>query len=204
MATNSRIQSLYTLIAVILLVAMGVFAFYLVKSLLSALKNLPADTAVPLIVALIAGLVSVISMLIAKRLEIRMAIMREQREKKIPIYEQFMSFLLKDIVSDPGKEEAILRKQTVEFMQEFTPKLIVWGSDEVIKSYSNFRIAAMNLATEKDPKVLASSMILMENLFKSMRKDLGHSNKKIQTGDVLRLFINDIDKHLDGITKDKP
>jgi hypothetical protein len=36
-------------------------------------------------------------------------------------------------------------------------------------------------------------MFLIEDVMFAIRKDLGHGNKRLTQGDVLALFINDID-----------
>ena len=70
--------------------------------------------------------------------------------------------------------------------------VILWGSDEVIHSTSiwMFHLRTQNGDTDK----IHASIQEMEELLKLIRKDLGHSNKKIQTGDILRMFINDYDE----------
>jgi hypothetical protein len=41
-----------------------------------------------------------------------------------------------------------------------------------------------------------NAMFLYEALIFSIRRDLGHRNKGLVTGDILALFVNDIDQHL--------
>ena len=39
-------------------------------------------------------------------------------------------------------------------------------------------------------------MLLYESLILAIRKDLGHKNKGLVAGDILALFLNDIEEHL--------
>lgn len=40
------------------------------------------------------------------------------------------------------------------------------------------------------------SMFQLEELLKEIRKDLGHTNRGLQKGDILRLVVNDIDDYI--------
>jgi hypothetical protein len=90
--------------------------------------------------------------------------------------------------------EPLSEKDIVKYMSKFTESLILWGSEEVITSYRTFRKVFMN-------RTLNSSLTLeeiniLENLLLTIRKDMGHNNKNLQQGDILSLFINDIDEVL--------
>jgi hypothetical protein len=64
--------------------------------------------------------------------------------------------------------------------------------EDVIKSYYRFRNTAVE--TEDSPSV--NILFEYENLLCNIRKDLGHKDKSIKRGDILRLFITDINKYL--------
>ncbi len=70
---------------------------------------------------------------------------------------------------------------------------MIWGSDSVIKKWSKFR----QLSSDPDKvKTTYQSMILLENLLKEIRKDIGYNGGKLDEGELLGLFINDIKKEL--------
>ena len=46
-------------------------------------------------------------------------------------------------------------------------------------------------------------MFQTEKIFYAIRHDLGHKNKNLERGDILRLFINDIDEVLEKIKDSK-
>ena len=39
-------------------------------------------------------------------------------------------------------------------------------------------------------------MFAMEEVYRAIRKDLGHDDNRLKKGDILGLFVNDIDKYL--------
>lgn len=49
-----------------------------------------------------------------------------------------------------------------------------------------------------------STLFLFEDVLFSLRGDIGHSNKGLSQGDLLALFVNDIDKYVDRLDKMPP
>jgi hypothetical protein len=76
----------------------------------------------------------------------------------------------------------------VEKMIKFNQKAIIWGSDEVIASFSAFRQSSFEGA---DPLAVA---IAVERMLFAIRRDLGHKNKSLKPGSILGTFINDLHK----------
>ena len=69
---------------------------------------------------------------------------------------------------------------------------MVWGSDDVLREFIAYRRFIVNRAEDQPAEVLFA----YENLVATIRSDLGHKNKDLKRGDVLSLFINDIDQYL--------
>lgn len=46
-------------------------------------------------------------------------------------------------------------------------------------------------------------LLVFEQLIYAMRADLGHNDKELSTGDLLRVFINDIDEYLPAVEPHK-
>lgn len=80
----------------------------------------------------------------------------------------------------------------MEFLRGFTQKLLVWGSDEVLREYVSFQKMA-TLGAETEGMNPRASLLSLEQLMLAMRKDLGHKNKGLDPGDLLRTFVNDWD-----------
>jgi hypothetical protein len=78
------------------------------------------------------------------------------------------------------------------FLQKWsksTEQLIVWGSDDVLKAWGQFKTMA---AGRKDQSNPVRALLPFETLLLAVRSGLGHSNTNLKPGDLLRLFVNDM------------
>lgn len=194
---NEKILSIFhTLIGLIafLLIAWGFYE--LSKYFLDIFSQLSKDVAASIIAAASTVLISVGSIIVSKLYERRKEIRKEHREKKVPVYEELISFLLKVFLAEKAGRKKLSEKEITIFLMDFTEKIIVWGSDEVIKSFQKFREETMRIPINKDEVPHIKSMFYLEDLMLEIRKDLGHKNKDFKKGDVLSLFINDIEKYI--------
>lgn len=152
--------------------------------------------------ALITGLIAIIAtsltITIPKYLEKRMEIEEHLREKKSQTYKELVELLFK-ILMGSKTNESLTESEFIKFMSRFTENLILWGSEEVIQSYKAYRMYFIN---RKEGEALTlESINLTENLLLAIRKDMGHKNKGLQQGDILSLFINDVDETLATLKK---
>ena len=82
--------------------------------------------------------------------------------------------------------------------------MTIYASDNVLKAWSDFKISVMNSETNKKglTKVestkyyLSNEATKIETLILAIRKELGYKNKNIKQYDILKLYINDINKYL--------
>ena len=138
--------------------------------------------------------VSVLGVALGRYLERRHQIEVELRERKIPMYTEFVNGLMKIFNQrEPELREAadgLVDSQfdLVEFFREMTPRLMVWASDEVVSKWSVLR-------RDSDERELVINMFMLEDLLTSIRKDLGHPGA-IPKGHLLGLFVNDIREYL--------
>ncbi len=79
----------------------------------------------------------------------------------------------------------------VDFSSKFTQKLILWGSDNVLKEYSTL-LKEFQSSNNKP----AHLMLVFEKLLYAIRSDVGHGNKGLGQRDLLTLFIKDINNYL--------
>ena len=173
-----------------------------------AMIVLENDIAVAIVTAGATVFVSVFSAVWARKSEKAQAIEQQIREKKTPVYENFIGIAF-DIIwagrnqANQEQNDPSQRKQRgestkgktpnpVERLQELTPDLIIWGTDEVIASWVEFRKVAANPNKDKPMEI----MLVFEAFMSAIRKDLGHNDNLLKKGDLLKIFINDIDKHL--------
>ena len=153
--------------------------------------SLQKEVAAAIIVASATVLVSVLSVVVGKYYERKRSIEQELRQKKIPMYEEFIRFWFDLFMSDKLTGEPMKEKRMLEYFNTFTQKLMVWGSDEVVNIWSNYRRGIPVTPSASDA---LHSMLEFEKLLAAIRKDLGHNNRNLKEGDLLGLFINDMQK----------
>ncbi len=180
-------------LALLVLLVWGIY--YLILRTARGLSNLKSELAVAIIAASASVMVSIVSLVVSKALDRRAALLQELRAKKTPIYEQFISTLYKVVfASNLGKE--ISQEELIEFFADFTEKLTIWGSDDVIKAWRAFRLSLPESAPISERESSAETLFQYESLLFAIRKDLGHKNQGFKKGTLLGLFVNDIDKYL--------
>ena len=115
------------------------------------------------------------SVLVSKHLERRATISAHLREKKIPTYEKIISFIFRITFADKLGKDRLTEKEVMQFMAEITQELVIWGSDDMLEAFYNFRkksIENSNENKEDSYKIL----FIVEDLLLAIRKDLGHAN----------------------------
>jgi hypothetical protein len=147
--------------------------------------------------ALITGLIAIIgtslTITIPRYFQKKMEIESHLRDKKSDTYKLLVELLFKILMN--GKTDKPLKdKDIIREMSKFTENLILWGSEDVMKSYISYRKYFMSRKAGEEMTLEAIEK--MENLLLVIRKDMGHKNKNLQQGDILSLFINDIDEVL--------
>ncbi len=140
---------------------------------------------------LIAAVLSYRAMLKSKQAEKQKEIEQELRKQKAPIYEEFSELLFKVLKTSKSGEE-VPQEELLEFIFKFNQKLLVWGGNNVIKEWSNFRVN-----TQSDDKYAV--LFSVEDMLLAIREDMGHSNAKLKRGELLSVFINDIEPILNEI-----
>ena len=154
-----------------------------------------------LITAFATIMVSLFSVLVSKNLERKGNIQAQLREKKIPTYEKLMDFMFIMTVGEKlgGKKHSAIEKQVV--LTEIVQELIIWGSDDMLCAFYNFRHGILNnnenIIINKDLSAHKGvpALYLIEEILIAIRKDLGHKNKGIHRGKILGMLVNDLPQH---------
>ena len=186
MKSNKNIYQLA--IGVIVIIATSCLFIYISRQIWSALSSVDGKLSIAIIGGCVTIVVSVISALYAKHLENKILIKNEHKEKKIPIYTELIEFIFK--IFEQSKTGNNIPKEEIEsFNFNLAKKLLIWGSDDVINEFNNFKRSANSGGHEH-------VLFATEKLWMAIRKDLGHKNKNITKGKLLSLIITDIDKYL--------
>lgn len=195
---SPRWQHTKVFFAFVVVFSLSAVVCYFFYNLFMALQAARPEFALAILTASGTVIVSVISVLAAKRSERMSEIRRDQRDKKIQVYEKLIGFWFKMLTASSLGEDPLTEIDMRKFFVEFTKELIPWGGDGVVKAFSDWKVEASKL---EDGTVTKHSFTLFERLLLEIRKDLGHANKNFIEGDILRIFINDYDEYLHGKLK---
>ena len=140
---------------------------------------------------MITGMVSIIGVVftsvIAKIIDYRYNVKKYLYDKRETPYEQFISIIY-TIMEDTKKpiNEQMTESDEFRMMSDFSKGLTLWGSNKVVKKWLRYRKAAME---DMSPE---NSLLLLEDIIYEIRKDVGQ-RRRLGKGDVLSIFINDIE-----------
>ncbi|MCM3541329.1 hypothetical protein [Priestia endophytica] len=186
--------NLLTAFGLIGLAIYGVFRFLL--WIYNQVLSIDPRISAALITGLLAIVATSLTITIPKYLEKKMEIEEHLRDKKSDTYKELVEFLF-TILMGTKMGKTLTDKDIVEIMSSFTENLILWGSEDVIKRYKDYRT---HFATrEIGVKTTMREIEIMEGLLLAIRKDMGHKNKKLVRGDILSLFINDLEKTMEDL-----
>lgn len=131
-------------------------------------------------------IITVATLVIGRYIEKRKAIETEIRASKIPVYSRLVSGLFTLLQTEAGPQQTVAAET---LFRELTPDLITWSSDEVLVEWSRFKRTVSNLPPEE-------AVFALEKVLMAIRRDYGHKGSKVEDGDLLGLFINDIDTYV--------
>ncbi len=180
------------------LLLMGFLAITLAAIAVLIVGNILAQAflklAQPLQASIISGValivVAVVTVLTNKSIQMKQLTDQSLRSQKVELYNDVFKLYLRilgknDIVNNPTQ------KEIQEFFINKTPLFLSYGSNEVVAKWGVLRVTPI----DPDDKTY-KTLFQLEELMLAIRRDLGHGKSKIKKGDILRLFVNDIDKYI--------
>lgn len=192
---HPRLNFLFGLLLLILLVAIVIFAVYIVGNYIVIgiriatdwLASIASKLDAVVIVALITGCVSItgvlISSIIAKRIEYKRSRQEYLAKKREEPYGQFVDMIY-NIQRNTKKAGSYTETQMLGDISRFSKQITLWGSSKVVNKWVKFRENSSN------PESAQKNLLLVEDIMNEMRRDLGL--KKTKKGNLLAFFINDI------------
>lgn len=84
--------------------------------------------------------------------------------------------------------ERMTESDISRMVSEFSKGLTLWGSNRVVKKWLKYKKASLSQPN-------ADSLLLLEDIIYEIRKDVG-LRKKLGKGDMLSIFINDVENVL--------
>lgn len=169
------------------------------NSLINAIKSV-IDNYPTISVAIITGFLAFVSAIVGRFLENRYTIKNQIREERQKVYIEFLDWLIKNVLY----AEITDNKNITKELREQQKYMTIYASDNVLKAWSDFKISVMNSETNKKGLTkeestkyyLTNEAPKIEILILAIRKELGYKNKNIKQYDILKLYINDINKYL--------
>jgi hypothetical protein len=168
--------------------------YWLIRATVRTYGALSDSAAAAIATASATVLVALVTLMGSRYLEGRANRRQEQQAKRIPVYEKFVAGIL-DIIGAtraPGDRAEPTPENVYPVFGRFTESLVIWGSDDVIREWVDYRAAIFTAPGDATPEEQVKSLLLLEDLFLAIRRDLGLRNKSIRRGDILRLWINDL------------
>ncbi|OCA02735.1 hypothetical protein [Akkermansia glycaniphila] len=184
---TKAISGISKIIGFIIVIGMFIGIVYAIyKFIFFTIETLPTLNAV-VIVALITGALSIVGIVISKIFESRQVTKRYLYEKKEIPYTDIIQMIYK--LPLYVNEKQVDDEEMINDMREMSKKISIWGSDAVIKKWHEFIKETHTNSNQ--------SMFKLEEVILEIRKDLGQRNKKLERGDMLRFFVNDLDAHME-------
>lgn len=152
--------------------------------------SISAQVKVPLVTGVATVLVALVTIVGARFLDRRQQIQQAIRERKLPIYERFVSALLKSFQSGTEASSGEGDPELTAAFLDFSRDLVVWGSDEIVTAWSTY-VNGWRRAESDEERVTMTLQV--EDLLLAIRKECGHKGP-LARRTLLGLFINDLDE----------
>lgn len=112
------------------------------------------------------------------------------RDRMTPVYHE----LLKRVWQQAGQGGEEPSEEVVEFMRDLKARQLILGAPkEMIQAFNRWEREAK--ATQERGDSVAF-VYAWEELLRAMRRDLGHDDSGLPLGELLRVFMNDLDTFL--------
>ena len=190
---NKPSANIIATIILILLLCIIVVIIYAIYAFILMLKTASSDVKVTTLSLCGTAIITVISVLLSKFYERRAEIRKDQFHDKVKVYQKFTTKIIGEILLNNNQTPDDKKQQKLDpVFREFVQDMVLWGSGESLHEASKW-ITSLRIQGLDEQKIY-ENLFLFENFLLAIRKDLGHSNQKIQKGDLLRLFIKDFDE----------
>jgi len=148
------------------------------------------------IVSLITGTVSIISVIISsiisKSLDHKKAKREYLAQKREEPYGEFVDVVYR-IQQNVNKPNSYTNDQMIADISRFSKQITLWGSPKVVNMWVKFKENGAN------PNTAQENLFVLEDIMNEMRKDLGL--RKVKKGNLLSFFIKDIKDTMQKVKK---
>jgi hypothetical protein len=130
--------------------------------------------------AVIAAAAGVAGAIYQRRWEKQQELARLHRAQMAPRYEELVS-RFKKTEQDPDEVE--------QFFEEFSTSVLIYAPTEIVRAWLAFNRAYV-------PDDHRSLLLWEATMLRAIRRDLGHQDRKLPPGDLLRVYVTDLDAQL--------
>lgn len=176
---NARIQTLFGM--VVSLTVVGLFAWGFIE----------AVQAEPAVVGAVATAALGVAGVVWQQRQSEKARLREaHRDRMTPAYHE----LLKRVWQQAGPATQQPSEEVAEFMRDLKARQLILGAPkEMVEAFNRWERDAKAAQEAGDNIAL---IFAWEELLRAMRRDLGHHDSDMARGELLRVFMDDIDEFL--------
>ena len=175
-------------LAIAIIFVTPAIAYQLIKLFIAADINVKLGT--------LTAAVSVMALLYNNARQQGREIASRHFSEKREVYQQFFDLLFEFMQAQKSESEVDL---PIKRASNILKSIMVWGSAETINAYNEF-ISFTAVQSPETDEVLNAPLKLdtfekMEALLRSMRKDLGHPDGKLEKFSLSKLFIKGDEHH---------
>ena len=188
------IKGLLVLAAIVVIIACAMTAVlnFAGSSLTIAFNSFSSMDAA-IVVALITGCVSILTVvsgaILNNYLSYRQRRNEYLRSHREDAYEKLIDVVYK-MMSKSKKGEEYSENEILDDMNEFNKGLTLWGSSKAIRLWDSWRLSSVGKKPKPEDLLLAMERVLIQ-----LRVDMGQG-RGVRPGDLLKLFINDVDEKI--------
>jgi uncharacterized membrane protein YfbV (UPF0208 family) len=176
---RARIQTVFGMAISVAIVGLVAWAF------------IEAVQAEPAVVGAVATAVLGVAGVVWQQRQSEKARLREaHRDRMTPVYHE----LLKRVGQQVGRESQEPTEEMAEFMRDLKSRQLLLGAPkEMILAFNRWEREAKAAQQKKDNIAL---VFAWEELLRAIRRDLGHDDSGLPRGELLRVFMDDLDQFL--------
>ncbi|EKE70045.1 hypothetical protein [Celeribacter baekdonensis] len=185
------------LIACVLFIFLGFHVWDISKAIYAGAKTLKPEVYVPLTITMVTAILGLTATLIAQNRLRKRETDAAFRERKIAIYLEFLEAMESLFIAakpELGGKPVDQSELVIKLMKVRT-KAVLWGSQGVLRALSDFTKVGEN-------RELIEMFEVIERIQKEMRKDLGLSNRGLETHFFSKLVLSD-PAEFDALKKNK-
>lgn len=164
---------IFAVLGIGLISLLGWSIFWVIRTVWRQFLQLDATLAVGIITASTTVLVATLTVVLGRYFERKKEVAAHFRASKIEMYDAFLKEFF--TVFGPGSDDPTAINLT-PFLREWQRKMIVWGGSRVLTAYIKWKDHLVRGTPD------ATTLFLMEDFFREIRRDIGLSNSGLRKG----------------------